>query len=218
MKNTVFIIILISIFFITCDNSNTTHSNKEDTDAVKKCFKEFKHHVLQQDGDSSILYVANETINYYGVILKKAISIDSASLQKLDAANKILILTTRQQYTKEALNSMTAEQYYILLTNSGVLINKTIENTDIGAITIEAETALGQIIVSGTKSPFKFEFIKENKDWKINLISLFPLSEVVTKQMSKTMGMTEEQFINFTVQMNTKITVTNKHWHPMKGE
>jgi hypothetical protein len=187
--------------------------NNENTEGVSNCFNGYKTAVLSQNGAEAIKFVDAQTLNYYAQMLDYSISISSSELQKKSFLDKLMILTLRHRATPEELHSFNGETLFIWAVENGMVGKESVQNASIGKIEIEDQSAKGQFVNNGQSTPFYYKFVKTGESWKIDLTSMFDISEKALLQMVKQQGMEQQEFIYYMLELLTGKEVDPNIWY-----
>ncbi len=202
---------IIPIFFQTL-----VFATSNDSLEVKQCFNNYKQAILVSDGEEAIKWVDEHTLQYYEEILSFSLSADSSAIQERTLMDKLTILSIRHRVPKEEVLKMSGDDFFKYAINEGMVGKNSVMNIEIGEVSIEGEFATGNIVASGQKSPLNFHFYKEEDAWKIDLTSIFQVSNAGLSSMIKSNGMTENEFIFSSLEMLTGKKVEDSIWEPLK--
>lgn len=162
---------------------------------VQECFENYKAAILDSDGKEALKWVNAKTLTYYSDILAKSLSADSAEVEEMTVVDKVTVLRIRMALTAEEIKKMNGEKFFLYAIEHGYVGKTSVERVDIGEIEVKGSQATGTLVSRGKASPFSFVFDKENGAWKIDLTSLFPLSNQGVNMMIENGGYEEQEFI-----------------------
>jgi len=171
-----FFTLLICSFFLL----KTAVAQPETVDAIKSNFAKYNKAISAQNGKEAVNYVDHKTIAYYDKILNFAKTSDSAKVSQLPLLDKLTVLVLRNQLTKQEIKSFDGKTF--LAYSFDNRMNKS-TGFDLGEITIKANNAKAQITIGDKSSTEYIEFNQEDGLWKIDLTSVFPLTEKYMKDM-----------------------------------
>lgn len=203
--------LLIYVFpiFMACTMNNA------DNEGINECFNGYKAAILSKNGGEAIKFVDTRTLNYYTQMLEYAISINSTELQEKSFLDKLMILSLRHRATADELHNFTGETLFKWAVESGMIGKESVQNTSIGKIEMNGQTAKAQFINNGQPTPFQYEFVKAEESWKIDLTSMFDISEKALLQMAKRQDMSQQEFIYFMLKMVTGKEVDPNIWYKL---
>lgn len=202
-------------FFVTLFALNGTVYSQNDQVLIKKVFDGYKAALLAEDGAKAVTYVDGNTINYYSKMKELALTGDSAEVASLEMIDQLMIIMIRHKITKTAITSMSGRDLFIYGVDKGLLGSK-IPMGDIGNIQVSSHKAKAQFISNGTPTPIYFDFNQENKVWKLDLTSIFPVSNIVFQQIVAQTGLDEQGTILYLVERSTGKKPAANIWHPIR--
>lgn len=210
MKQT--LISLFLLFFL----SHLLYAQKKEEKLVKKSFDCYKAAILNDKGEEAVKYVDSRTIKYYSDILEHVKNADSAKLETLSTLDKVIVFSVRHRTSKEDILSFDGKDLLISAIKNGMVGKSGVVNNSIGKVNIDKNFATGEFVANGVKTPFVFNFYKENKQWKFDLTSLFSLSNDTFKQMIEESGENENEYIFSILEMITGKKPGNEIFYPIK--
>jgi hypothetical protein len=172
-------------------SSISAYTQKSEVKAVTASFDNYKQAILNDKGEEAVQYVDSRTINYYGDVLEKVRSADSATVNRLDLLDKVMVFSVRHRATKEDILSFDGKGLLVYAIKSGMVGKNSVVNSSIGDVTVEGTFAKGQYVSNGQKAPFNFDFYKEDNAWKVDLTSIFPTTNIVFRKLVEESGQTE---------------------------
>jgi hypothetical protein len=205
------ILTLTSLVFLTC----LTFGQSEN-DLVKKSFNTYKKSILEGQGKESIKYVTSKTIDYYDMELNLAINGDSSTISALGLMDKLTVFIARHRIPRKEILKMTGKDFFIYAVDNGMIGKNSVVTTQIGEVHVEGNFANGQMILNGQKTPLYFQFSKEDNEWKVDLTSLFPQSNMALTKMVSDQGLSDNDFIFQTLENLTGKKVSKNIWRPLK--
>jgi hypothetical protein len=176
-------------------SSISAYTQKSEVKAVTASFDNYKQAILNDKGEEAVQYVDSRTINYYGDVLEKVRSADSATVNRLDLLDKVMVFSVRHRATKEDILSFDGKGLLVYAIKSGMVGKNSVVNSSIGDVTVEGTFAKGQYVSNGQKAPFNFDFYKEDNAWKVDLTSIFPTTNIVFRKLVEESGQTENEFL-----------------------
>jgi hypothetical protein len=106
-----------------------------------------------------------------------------------------MVLIVRGRIEPEKIKTFTGTTLLAEAIERGMVGKTSVANTEIGSIIVEKDFAKTRFIADGVEAPVDVHFYKTNKVWKIDLTSMFPLTQLVLTEMAKENGQTENEFI-----------------------
>lgn len=210
MKNPIIVFLCVILISVGCNTP------KSDEEQVQECFSNYKTALQDQNGKSALDYVDKSTINYYEEMLQYAIEADSLDINKMSLMDKITILSIRHKISPQEIMRMDGKALFIYAINNGMIGSNSIDKITLSTIKIKESTADGYLMANGQELPMAFEFKKEDTEWKINLTSIFDISETGLKQAAYIRNLKENEFIVTTISEINKKKVSDNIWHPIQ--
>ena len=196
IKKITFCTLLFIINFAITSVGQQTEEN-----LVRQTFDGYKSAILNDKGEEASNYVDSTTIRYYTDIIDVVKNADSSRVDTLPLIDKITVFSIRHRATKDEILSMNGKDLFVYAIKNGMVGKNSVANNSVGNIKIDKTFAKGQLLVNGRPAPLYFEFHKENGKWKLDLTSLFPVSNITFKKMVDESGENENDFL-FTILEN----------------
>jgi len=194
---------------------NIAYGQKSEEKLVKKSFDNYKSAILNDKGEEAVKFVDSRTIKYYSDILELVKTADSAKVETISILDKLMVFSIRHRTAKEDVLNFDGESLLVYAINSGMVGKNSVANNSIGEVKIEGNYAKGQFISNGQKAPFYFDFYKEDKQWKIDLTSLFPISTKAFKKMADDSGQNQNDYLFSLLEMITGNKPDIEIWKPI---
>ncbi len=192
--------------------STICFAQTNEIEAVKLAYKNYAGAILIRDGDEAVKYIDKNAIIYYARILNWSRYADSATVSKLSLIDKFSVLLIRAKISKTEIMSLDGRSLYAFLINS--IGSKPIQIKD---VVVEGNTAKVQIGEDIQPSSYFTLFHKEEGEWKVDPIALFPQSEQYLKQMvAKSFGGDENSFCVMVAGMSTGKKPGREIWQPIE--
>ena len=164
---------------------------------IKENFGNCKAAILDGKGDEAIKLLDSRTVKYYSQVLDLVKTADAAKIETLSVLDRLMVFSVRHQTSKEDLLKFDGKSLLADVISKGMVGKISIANSSIGDVAIDNDTAKGQLLVNGQKSPAALHFYKEEDQWKIDLTSLFPFLTVVLQNAITTSGQGQNDFLIF---------------------
>jgi len=88
-----------------------------------------------------------------------------------------------------------------------------VARNEIGTIKRKENKAEAQLVVQGNPTPVSFAFYKENKEWKLDLTSIFPITEKAFQQLIDSSDQSENEFLLNLLMLSTQEAPTQDIWN-----
>jgi hypothetical protein len=209
MKN--YFILFLTLLIIT-----SCYGQKKQERLVKNSFNSYRSAILNDKGEEAADQVDSRTISYYSEILEKTKSADSTTVNSFNIMDKLMVFSIRHRATKEEILSFDGRGLFIYAIKEGMVGKNSVANNNIGEVIVDGNFAKGQFISNGKKAPFYFHFYKENKKWKVDLTSIFPVATLAFKKMVDDSGQNENEYLFMLLEMITGEKPGNEIWLPIK--
>ncbi len=220
MNRTIHFALIASLFAIVAPSSSlaqeiksivvtstpsVNHSQTEIDEAkIRACFNAYKNSILTDQGEAATRYVSERTIQFYDSMAFLARTADSLQLDSLSIIEKLTVLTLRARTPNELLFSYEGRGVFIFAINSGMVGKDDIRNNDIGKIYLDSTFARAMMEVNGVESPLAMHFHLEEGEWKLDLTSLFHITNNALEEVIQDSEMTENQFLEFVISYGLK--------------
>jgi hypothetical protein len=188
MKKIFKLLFFIVILTTSCDGQ------EDEAKLVKEAFDNYKSAILNDKGDEAVKYVDSRTIKYYQQIVDLVKNADSAEVVSLPLIDKLMVFSIRHRTSKEEILSFDGKGLLVYAIKSGMVGKNSVANNSIGEVSVDNNFAKGQFIANGQKAPFYFHFYKEDSKWKIDLTSIFSVSNMAVKKMIEESEQDENEF------------------------
>lgn len=193
-----------------------TIARQTEEQQVKKTFDAYKSAILNDKGEEAVEQVDTKTIAYYGDILEKVKTADSATVDKLSLMDKLMILVIRHRISKEEIMTTNGKQLLVTAIKMGMVGKSSVINNEVGVVKVNGHFASGELLVRGQKTPLAFEFHKENGVWKLDLTAIFPAGEAAFRQMVKQSGEPENDYLLSLIKLTTGKEPGAEVWVPAR--
>jgi hypothetical protein len=208
-----YIVILLCIYSCIV---NAQQSKDKEANEVKVCFASYRQAILEGKGSEAIKWTDSRTLSYYAQMLDFAFHADSLKVQDLSMIDKLMVFTVRHRIPKEEALVMKGTSFFVYAVDQGMIGKNSVVNITLGEVKVEGNFAQGEIISNGKKAPFYFHFNKENKEWKIDLTSIFPATNMGLKKVVADSGQSEADFILNMLEITTGRKPKPTIWKPLK--
>ncbi|MEM9820985.1 MAG: hypothetical protein AAF985_07925 [Bacteroidota bacterium] len=202
-----------AILVLSCKTE--TPKTTTDLEQIQECYLKYKEGILQGNGIAVMAQVSQKSLDYYSEMLRYAKGADSTAIADSGLTEKFTILQTRQRIESDVLVKMSDESYFIYVVEQGMIGKASVENVEIGDINIEGSSAKGDILIEGRKQEqFKFQFIKQEEGWKIDLLNLMVISSDGLKIEIERSPLSEQEYIMKVLEVITRKKRKDDLWKP----
>lgn len=208
MKKIVFVLLLIFGFI-------QTKAQKADIKAVEQCFKNYKKAILNEEGEEAVKHLSKVTLDYYEQMLDYTLHADSNKLEELGVMDKFMVLALRHRTSVEDLRSFDGKRTIVYAIEKGMIGKSSVSRIEMGKIKIKDTKAEGNAVIGGKETPINFVFYKEDNAWKLDLTSIFPISEKGFEQLIENQDKSENDFLLGLLETITAIEPSASIWKPV---
>lgn len=198
----------------TNEVSSIQVQNQEDL--VKEAFNSYKSSILNDKGEDAVNYVDTNTIKYYEKVLELVKNADRKEISSLSLLDKLMVVLIRHTINKEDIFSFDGRKLLVYAIENGMVGKDSVMNNSIGKVSIDENFAKGEMLVNGKKSSIYFHFYKESGAWKVDLTSIFDISNTAFKKMVEESGQTENDFIFLIIKSSNGKKPNSNIWEPLK--
>jgi hypothetical protein len=192
-----------------------------DRQAIQRCFVAYKQALLAKQGDLAVEQVSKTTLAYYGKMRDLALRGEGATVRSQSLSSQYIILALRHRVGLKVLFPMTDKQVISLAIREGWIGESSLREITIGTVTIKGDRAEAVLVLKGKSfaNVPRFIFLKEHKDWKIDITALLPTAEkffqnwYVEEKASKNLS-TDTFLINILTLISGK-PVSPEIWQPL---
>lgn len=206
-------LILTPLFLLGC--SKTTDANQAE-ETVRLSFDNYKSAILNDKGEDAVNYLDANTIGYYSGILKLVKNANRNELSSLSLMDKLMVLIIRNKATKQEILSLDGKGLLVYAIKNWMVGKDSVMNNSIWEVSIDTDFAKGEMLVNGKKSWLYFQFHKETNSWKLDLTSIFPMSNAAIKKVADESGLSEDEFILSLIEYSSNKKPNANIWNPVK--
>lgn len=206
-----------TIVFIWCLMVNS-YAQLSDQEDIKNTFINYKSAILNSDGSEAVKWVDKHTLDYYADMLDLSQNGDSSTVADLGVLDKLMVLSVRHRVLASELLAMDGNTLFIYAIDKGMVGKGSVMQFSLGEIKVEGSFAIGEIITNGKVMPFAFHFYKEDEQWKMDLTSIFSVSNMAIMKVVEESEMSETEWIVMALGLSTGKQPTNAIWKPLKND
>lgn len=194
------VILIVSYFFFCCriplpfDGFISTAAADEAI-AVKQAFTDFQAAMTEHDVDGTLELLSSETKDYYEMLATIVKQGTETELQKLSPMNRMMVETVKAKLPESVWKNEAPSDLLKIAIRKGLGTQELSSNLQLGAMTFKEDQALADLTRNGKVLAIKIGFTKEDKRWKVNLVSLFEQTNSVVEAAISKLGLTNDQWI-----------------------
>ncbi|PPK87360.1 hypothetical protein CLV84_0300 [Neolewinella xylanilytica] len=186
-------------------------------DQIRATFGNYKSAILNDEGERALGYVDSRTLAYYGDMLEKTRTADSATVDALPIMDKLMVLAIRHRTSHADLLRFDAEKLFVYAIEQGMVGKSSVMHNEIGEVELDGNYARGKLVVNGTPAPAHFDFYDEG-GWKVDLTSIFPLANQGFEQLVRESGEPENAYLLLVLEIITGNPAGPDIWQPVVTE
>ncbi|GJQ60010.1 MAG: hypothetical protein D8M57_17560 [Candidatus Scalindua sp. AMX11] len=210
---------LIIVLCVLISNCTAEEPQKTTGDnGVRGAFDNYRSSILNQDGSKAVKYVSKSTIEYYRKIMNATLTGKEEEVRGLSTIDKMMVILLRHRMKVKVLSKMTAENLFIHSVDKGWIGKDSVINSDIGEITESNNKATAVFINYGKKTPLKYQFVKEQEQWKLDLTAVMPISDEAFKQVIESSNLDEDEYIFKILESISGEKLSEDIWQPLIKE
>jgi hypothetical protein len=149
----------------------------EDRRQIRSAFLAYRTAALSGDGAAAAALLSSMTANHLGWMRDLALHGTLDELVLHPTTNQLLVLRLRQFVPADELRAMSGEQVLALVLSRGWLGRDVVANVELGGIELHGDGADAELIVSGRPHEWRHLFLRENDQWRFELMQAFGVAE-----------------------------------------
>ncbi|MEM8906858.1 MAG: hypothetical protein AAGD05_03345 [Bacteroidota bacterium] len=208
------ILLLVNVLLFACQTEPVKDKAPSDIDLIKACYQKYKDGILQKNGAEVLAQVSTKTLDFYGQLLRYAKGADSTAIAESGLTEKFTILMTRQRMDTQELVNMSNKRYFTYIIENGMIGKSSVEGVELGALFVEGNTAKGDMVIDGKAQKYKYQFVKEEEGWKIDLINLMTIASDGLKAEILQSPFDEYEHLYKLLQIMTRQPLKEDIWEP----
>ena len=166
---------------------------------VRLAFESCKSALLARQTDQVMIYMPKNVYGYLDQLKAPLPKIPPPPPAKNTAANDspVVTLLLRTALTKKVpadlRPNLTLDTLMQRISDQRLLNLRSVEQTTLGTITVTGDRASGEIYYQGALTALRLPFLKEDGQWKINILAILPYAEILMRLDRAMTGQTEQQ-------------------------
>lgn len=179
--------------------SSSASPSADETESVRLAFARYKDAVLAADGAAAAAALADTTASFYDKARNDALTATQPELAALPPVERLTVLIMRGSLTPEVLRSSSPEELLVAAVDAGLIGEESVKNLEIGEVTVSGETATAPAVVRGRSSPVDFAFVREQGEWRFDLLPLLEVGRTGLEEAAQQQGVTVDQLVEATL-------------------
>jgi hypothetical protein len=185
----------------------------DDDAAAVRSVEAYQAALVKRDGPAAAALVDRGTVDYYQRMRDLAVSGPAHMIKPLGLLDKLMVIRMRHQIPLAKLKVMDGRTALAFAVTQG-WVGDDVAKVEAGAVAITGARASVSFVVGGQPTPIKLGLWRENTGWRIDLVSLFRMSEAVFRQQQQTSGKSEDDFVLMLVRRLSHKPVRATIWNP----
>jgi|GEM_PF-479246 len=199
---------------LLCLATQASAQNLVDESAVRESFLRYRDAILNSDADAAFNEINQNTRDYYAEMLDNIWYASAEEIDTMTVVDKLFIAQSRHRIPVQQLKEFDEESYFKYAVDAGWIGAETVEKIELLNVAIDGDTAMSTFVRDGRALPFGFSFNLEDGGWKIDLVSIIPLSNMGLVHAVNNSGYEEEEFIFKVVESLSGFPVDSQIWIP----
>lgn len=212
MKRFIITILTLCIFLTGCAKPSS------DVADIQQTFDAYKAAILSTDGDAAIQQIAQPTVNEYQNYIDWCLHADRETLQNLSALNKLQVFMLKHRIPAEELKQMNGEKAFVYAVDHDWIGKEGTAATTIADIQVSGDSASAATLIDGRKQSIRFNFLKENGSWKLDLTQSLKDTDALLDYQIMQAGVPENEYILRSIEMITGRKVADSIWDPLESK
>lgn len=185
---------------------------------IQHTFDAYKAAILSTDGSAAVRQIAQPTLNEYQNYIDWCLHADRETLQSLSALNKMQVFLLKHRIPADELKQMNGEKAFVYAVDHDWIGKEGTAVTTIADIQVSGDTASAATQVNGRKQSIRFNFVKENGRWKLDLTKTLQDTDALLGFQISQAGVPENEYILRSIEMITGRKVADNIWDPMESK
>jgi len=169
---------------------------------VKKAFDSIKTGLINNQMDQVMACVpgnVDDYLNHLKADEKKTPSASPATVDNSPGVDLLLKTALEKRVPDDLRASLTFNILMQKIAEKHLLNLREVQAIDIGRIYVHGDRASGEIYYQGTLTALRMPFIRENGNWKIDLLAILPYAEVLMRLDRAIKDETQQQQVELLV-------------------
>ena len=184
---------------------------------IRRSFERYRDALATNNGKAAYAQIDRASHAYYAEILDKTKFASPSECSSFSALDKLSVLLGRVQIPMKELARLDGEDYFRYAVDHGWVSQVGDENVTIEKIDVNGAEALLFIRRDEEVSPFPHIFRKEEGEWRLSLVDMFPIAEEAFQKHLGRVGVEEQDYLFDTVEAAVGVRPTEQTWEaPLK--
>ena len=203
------------LFLVTCFIFVSACETDTEVKMIQESFENYRSAILNRKGELAYTLVDINTKKYYEKTINMILHLSEIETKKLSLLNKVNVLMARHRIEPDVLTKMSGKSFFVYAVDNGWIGEESVSNLQIEVVEINDNFAKTHIVTEEGEAPFGFSFRREDGKWRIDLTSMFSISNVAFSKQAENMGVSENEFIFMILESISGKKVESKIWNPI---
>tara|TARA_R100000027_G_scaffold67028_3_gene64289 strand:+ start:6531 stop:7142 length:612 start_codon:yes stop_codon:yes gene_type:complete len=182
----------------------------QETD-IRKTYDEFDTSLLEKNGEKALELLSADSKVFVSKVMNLANTASREDLIKEPIPTVLAVFSVRS--AAKGVPPTNAAQ---TLVDMSQMYEEASAMTEIGEITVDGDSAAGQILINGSQNPIDYLFVKEAGGWKVDMVGQLEETEEMLLRPMEASGATKEQFLDQMVSAMSQVYSADV-WKPLKN-
>lgn len=182
---------------------------------VRETFLTYKTAVILSDGAGAAEVVSSGSHDHFRSLAEQALTFDRSALLQVELTERLYTLLLRVTLKPTDLDGMSGSELVAFTIDRGWIGRNGAPRLEIGTSVIEGDSASAAILrPDGEESPYDLQFVRQQGEWRLDLVALMELIHVAFQNEQKNSGLSEDEFVMRMIEHGTNQTVGPEIWDP----
>lgn len=186
-----------------------------DVDDVKAAFEDYKSSILGKEGNKAVTVVTQSTLDEYQKYIDWARTGDRAAIEGLSMFNRFQVMLIRHRIPASELKELDGAKVFSYAVDKDWIGKNSVIRMSIGQVDVSNGRATAEMVMGEEKLPNRFQFIKEDNAWKLDLRHTMMEVAVLFPMFAKERNLGENEYIFMMIEAVSGTKVTEKIWDPV---
>ncbi|MFD0203658.1 MULTISPECIES: hypothetical protein [Saccharothrix] len=165
-------------------------------EAIRQAFADYRDAARAKDGAAAAKVLSQDSLDYYREMRDLSLTGTAEQLGDQGTTTMMMVYVMRAEFDATELRGMSAEQLVAAAVEKGLVSESSLDNVDLGTMTVDGETATAKMTVSGKPAGIEMTFRKEDGSWRFDAHSIMAAVDESLKAVAKQQGLSMEEFID----------------------
>lgn len=183
--------------------------------SVRAVVQDYRAAILASRGTAAVELVSASTLTYYDRMLELTLYGDSASLGRESLSDRLMVLTLRERVPPASLLGMSGRELFVYTVDVGMIGRESMQQLEFGRVRVTGDSAGIEIEQAGAPSGTFFPLVREEGDWRLDLLSMLALANDALLTVAEQQGMSEDALLLLLLEASSGRAVEPTIWHPL---